>query len=195
MANGLVKKISEWYRKKPIKNTILAGLITLSGITMFKDNVHFIPFGTIEFNSPEKNQYVWGVFPIVKLKGVSQASIKNYSIFAGLNKVGDSSSVGDMGAYGILIGSNKVGDSSSVGDMGAYGIFGENEVGDSSSVGDMGAYGIFGGSNEVGDKTEIRGSVVSRGIISISPSGASFGTRIEQYNGKKIILEQEVGAQ
>ena len=190
---GLLKKIYEYYIEKPIRNTSLAGLIALSGITLFKDNVHFVPSGTIEFNGPEQDQYVWGVFPFVKSNGESSASITSYNILGG-NEVGDSSSIGSMNAYSLFWGGNKVGDRSSIGSMNAYGIAGVNKVGHSSSIGSMGGYSILIGANIVGYNTKIKDEIVSRGLISGTPSGTSVGTRIEKYKNGYTHLRKQ-GAQ
>ena len=157
---GLAKKVLDDCVKRPVKTAVCAGLIGLTGLTLAKDNVHFVPIGTIEFNAPQKNQYVWGLVPIARTKGESQAKMKNFGVVGG-NSVGDSSSVGDMSAYGLLIGGNF--------------------VGDSSSVGDMSAYGLLTGGNSVGNKTRINGNVNSRGILSETPSGVSPLTRIEEH--------------
>ncbi|MBW6442466.1 hypothetical protein K0A97_01635 [Patescibacteria group bacterium] len=223
---NLLTKIKDSYIRKPIRNTILlGGLVGLTLFTSIKDNVHFLPAGTMEINSPQKDQYVWGFFPFTKITGESDVSITNFSIMGenyiesnsstgnvnayglifggntsgdqsfvrnmnsqalimGSNDVKNYSSVGDMKAKSLFFGLNNVKDNSIVGDMNAGGIIvGDNEVNDNSSVGDMKAKSLLLGLNRVnkGGKTLINGKITSRGLISHTPKGTSFGTRIENY--------------
>ena len=214
----LAKKLYEGYVKNPVRSTLVAGLIGLSGLTALKDNVHFVPVGTIEFYKPEKNQYVWGIFPSAKIRGASKdlgevksitsfgfiapntledssyaRNMNAYGLFGGDNYVGNYSRVEDMNAYALFAGVNNVGNYSRVEDMNAYSLLlGINNVGNYSRVEDMNAYSLIGGVNDVGNNSRVE-DMDAYGLIG-GVNDVGNGTSINgQVNSRGLISKTPTG--
>ncbi len=113
-----------WMKRHTVLTITGLSLVGLIGTASLKDNVHFVPVGSITINNPEKNQYVLGLFSFANLAGKVKGSIYNINLIAKGNTLGDNSEItGDMKAYGLIGGGNSLGDNSEItGDIETRGI-------------------------------------------------------------------------
>jgi len=209
---NLIQKIKEY----PVRASVIGSLAVLTAVTAIKDNVYFVPLGSLNLRNPQENQYVWGVIPRVYLEGKAKGSIHNFGLMT-LNYLIDNSKItGNMESYGLIIGINDLGKNSEMtGNMRSYGlIFGINDLGDNSKItgnmrsyglwsgcnelrenskitGDMKSYSLLIGDNNLGENSKITGNAVSRGIISNTPTGLSIGTRIDRNLENYVVENKE----
>jgi len=152
---GLARKLIS----NPVKTAVIGGLIGLSALTLAKDNVHF---GSVTLNNPQGNQYVWGVWPITKIKGDLKGNLYSGGLIGG-NVVENNSQAGNLSAY-FLIGANTVGDNSQAENLSSYCGVGGNKVENNSQAGDFSEYGLLGGTNKIGNNSQAENLSI-RGLI------------------------------
>ena len=141
------------YRKTAV--TLALGTV-LTTTTILKDNVHF---GSVILNNPQKNQYVWGLLPSVKLRGKTDINLYSFGLFGAVNTVKDNSQVNNMMAYGLIV---------------------SNSVEDNSQVNNMRAYVLVSGDNELWNHSRIIGNSRSIGFISEGPNNSGMLTCFEE---------------
>ena len=168
-------------KKHAVKGVVAGGLLALIGTTALKDNVHF---GSVRIRNHQENQYVWGVWPIVKTCGDDQnGNIYTFGLIAAGNELEKNSTFnGNQGTYGLVGGENFIESGSTMnGNQGTYGLVGGfNHVEENSTFnGNQGAYGLLMGENFIERGSTITGNQNAKGIFATSISGLNFGSAVE----------------
>ena len=182
-----LEKIVEFPKHNPIKtaiaSTVVGGFLALSALTAIKDNIHFKALNVLTLYSPQKDQYVWGIWPCVSIEGDAKANVKTYGLIGVENELEENSSIrGNMEAYGLIVGVNSAMENSKIqGDMKSHSLLGSlNYVRENSSIqGDMKAYGGICALNEAENNAKINGNILSKGFFSSSPIGFSPAEKID----------------